>query len=262
DWDGRALLRRFVLSSTYRQSSTPSEQTLAVDPGNDLLTRAHRGRRTAEMIRDGALHAAGLLATKHGGPSVFPYQPPGLWKEKSGKRYPTGRGDDLRRRSLYTFWKRTSPPPAMSMFDAPTREVCTVARQSTVTPLQTLTLWNDPQFVEVAVVLGGRAVEATDSDTARVAYLMRALTSRPPTPAEEGALLTLLAEQRTAFRSDLAAARALAEFQLEQIAHPSAKEEQPVDGATLEAQDEMIERAATAVVASALISLDAAVTRR
>ena len=214
------------------------------------------------MIRDGALHAAGLLVTRRGGPPVFPYQPLGLWQEKSGKRYPTGRGDDLRRRSLYTFWKRTSPPPAMSMFDAPTREVCTVARQSTVTPLQTLTLWNDPQFVEVAVVLGGRAVAATGSDAERVAYLMRALTSRPPTPVEEAALLTLLAEQRTAFRADPAAVRALAEFDLERVAHPPADEEEPEESTGSLSKDEMIERAATAVVASALISLDAVVTRR
>ena len=172
------------------------------------------------MVRDGALHAAGLLCFERGGPPVYPYQPLGLWLEKSGRRYPTSRGDGLHRRSLYTFWKRTSPPPTLSMFDAPAREVCTVARPATTTPLQTLALWNDPQFVEVAVVLGARALAATDSDIERVGYLMRALTSRMPSAEEERALVELLAEQRAAYRADPAQARELAGFDLERLAHP------------------------------------------
>ncbi|MCP3915696.1 MAG: DUF1549 domain-containing protein [bacterium] len=265
-WDSRALLRRFVTSSTYRQSSTPPGGALAVDPGNELFSRAQRGRRPAEMIRDGALRAAGLLAQHRGGASVFPYQPPGLWQEKSGKRYPTSRGDGLRRRSLYTFWRRTSPPPAMAMFDAPAREVCTVARQSTVTPLQALTLWNDPQFVEVAVTLAARAIAATDSDVERVAHLMRSLASRRPTAVEEAVLLELLAEQRVAYRAEPAAAVTLATFDLEWSAHPRAEgdapDQEPEQGAPSVAADDAIERAATTVVASALLSLDSVVTRR
>jgi len=255
-WDGRALLRRLVLSATYRQASVPAAGARELDLDNLLLSRAQRGRRPAEMVRDGALFAAGLLVEKRGGPPVFPYQPPGLWKEKSGKIYPTSRADGLRRRSLYTFWKRTSPPPTLSMFDAPTREICTVARAETTGPQQTLALWNDPQFVEVAVVLGSRAIASTESDEGRVSYLMRALAGRPATAVELESLLTLLREQRRAFGSDPDAATQLAGFDLERIAHPSDDWPDPSP------VDDPVERAATAVVTSALLDLDAVVTRR
>ena len=141
------MLRRIVLSSTYRQVSDHAE-SFERDPGNELLSRASTRRMSAEVIRDAALESAGLLVHRVGGPAVRPYQPPGLWQEKSGKVYRAGRGDELHRRSLYTFWRRTSPPPAMTMFDAPAREVCRVDRPATTTPLQALVLWNDPQFVE------------------------------------------------------------------------------------------------------------------
>ena len=266
-WDVRALLRRFVLSSTYRQSSIPKldASALEYDLGNELFGRAQRGRRTAEMIRDGAMHAAGLLATQLGGPSVFPYQPLGLWAEKSGRHYPTGRGDDLRRRSLYTFWKRTSPPPTMVMFDTPSREICTVARQSTTTPLQVLAMWNDPQFVEVAVVLAEQAEAAATSDSERIAFLMRTLTSRLPTAEEQAALLELLEGQRAAYREDPAAAQALAGFDLEVFAHPPTMDPSaPVVDESIAPLTETvaIERAALATLASAILGLDAAVTRR
>ncbi len=257
-WDNRALLRRLVLSATYRQSSERSERALEIDPDNSLLSRARRGRRSAEMIRDGALHAAGLLAFARGGPSVFPYEPPGLWQQKCGKSYPVGRGDALRRRSLYTFWKRTSPPPTMTLFDVPAREVCTVARPSTVTPLQVLTLWNDPQFVEVAVRLAARALSDTQDDGERIAYLTRAVTSHAPSEFEAREWLDLLTAQRAAYRADPIAARTLAAFDLERFAHGEA---QPTDGPDVSDED-AIERAATAVVASALLGLDAALTRR
>ncbi|MHC4891964.1 MAG: DUF1553 domain-containing protein [Planctomycetota bacterium] len=263
-WDTRALLRRFVLSATYRQSSVASERARAIDPGNDLLGRAHRGQRPAEMIRDGAMHAAGLLADAFGGPPVFPYQPPGLWQEKSGRTYPVGHGEDLHRRSLYTFWRRTSPPPTMAMFDAPAREVCTVERQATSTPLQTLTLWNDPQFVEVAVELAKRAVATTATDAERVGFLMRALTSHPPSAVQEAALIELLDRQREAFRLDPEGARALVSFDLAGIAHPRDPDAVPSESLATSplSTEAMAERAATAVVASTLINLDAAITRR
>jgi hypothetical protein len=258
-WDTRALLRRLVLCSTYRQSSSGSPAALERDPAGELLSRAHRGRRPAEMIRDGALHAAGLLVDERGGAPVFPFQPAGLWKEKSGKSYPTSRGDGLRRRSLYTFWKRTSPPPTLSMFGVPGREVCTVARSSASTPLQALVLWNDPQFVEVAVRLGARALAAEDTDAERVAHVMRALTSRDPTVVEERALLTLLGEQRVAYGADPDAARALASYDLGRVAHaPEPAAEDPLTYGA----DEARERAALAVVAGTVLGLDAAVTRR
>ena len=264
-WDTRALMRRMVLSSTYRQSSSnPAAE--ALDPENLLLGRASARRLSAEVIRDAALEAAGLLVHRAGGAPVRPYQPPGLWQEKSGKVYRPGRGDDLRRRSLYTFWRRTSPPPAMTMFDAPAREVCRVDRPATTTPLQALVLWNDPQFVEVSVALARESIAAVSddgsgddgSDGDRVAWLVRALASRPPTPSESEAMVRLLRDQRAAYRGDLDAARALADYDLERAAHgeeaPAAEE--------FTQRERAVEVAATAVVASALLGIPDVVQRR
>ncbi|MEM9378566.1 MAG: DUF1553 domain-containing protein, partial [Planctomycetota bacterium] len=178
-WDGRTLLRRMVLSATYRQSSAASADSLRLDPEGDHLSRALRARLDAETIRDAVLRASGRLAVASGGPPVRPYQPPGLWREAAAKTYTPGRGADLRRRSLYTFWRRTLPPPTMTLFDAPSREVCRVARPATTTPLQALALWNDPQFVDAAVALARAAIDAGGADDdARVRYLVEALASR------------------------------------------------------------------------------------
>jgi len=269
-WDSRALLRRIVLSSTYRQASDHAG-SLDRDPDNGLLSRASARRMGAEVIRDAALEAAGLLVHRVGGPPVRPYQPPGLWQEKSGKVYRAGRGDDLRRRSLYTFWRRTSPPPAMTMFDAPAREVCRVDRPATTTPLQALVLWNDPQFVEASLALARLALvaEAQESreptepsvaelDRRRVAFLVRSLASRPPTAEETEAMTALIEAQREAYRLDPDAARRLANFSLERAAHPGdeAPEPEPMT-------DEVaVETAATTVVASALLGLPDVVQRR
>ena len=266
-WDSRALLRRFVLSATYRQASGASPRARELDADNRLLSRAHAGRLPAEMVRDGLLHAAGLLVQERGGPPVHPYQPAGLWLEKSGRSYPTGRGDDLRRRSLYTFWKRTSPPPTLALFDAPSREVCTVARPATTSPLQTLALWNDPQFVEAAVVLGRRAVAAEATVEGRVGYLMRSLAGREPSAAEGRALTRLWQEQRAAYAEDPGAALALASFELEAVAHPEGELDAegggaPPSGALDADPNDVAERATAAVVASTLMGLDAVVSRR
>ncbi len=266
-WDSRALLRRIVLSSTYRQASDHAE-SLDLDPDNDLMSRASARRMGAEVIRDAALEAAGLLVHRVGGPPVRPYQPPGLWQEKSGKVYRAGRGDDLRRRSLYTFWRRTSPPPAMTMFDAPAREVCRVDRPATTTPLQALVLWNDPQFVEASLALarlalGAEAQEPTEQSVAeldrrRVAFLVRSLASRPPTAEETDAMTALIEAQREAYRLDPDAARRLANFSLEGAAHPGAEAPEPEP-----MTDEVaVETAATTVVASALLGLPDVVQRR
>ncbi|MEM8712782.1 MAG: DUF1553 domain-containing protein, partial [Planctomycetota bacterium] len=215
-WDSRAMLRRLVTSATYRQSSYGSERSLKVDPDGRLFSRAATVRRSAEVVRDAALHAAGLLVEKRGGKSVFPYQPPGLWQEKRSISYPTGRGESLVRRSLYTFWRRTSPPPTMTMFNAPSREVCTVKRASTSTPLQTLALWNDPQFVAVAAALGKRAVDACGDDVeARVTFMFRALMTREPTAPERKAMADLLRAQRDAYAGDEAGATALVRIALD-----------------------------------------------
>ena len=157
-WDVKQLVRLIVTSATYRQSSDAPAELVAKDPENILLARGPRFRLSAEMIRDGALAASGLLVDTIGGPPVKPYQPPGLWEEKSGLTYQRDVGPGSHRRSLYTFWKRTSPPPAMLTFDATTREVCAVKRQTTATPLQALVLLNDPQFVEAARALAQRAM--------------------------------------------------------------------------------------------------------
>jgi len=266
-WDSRAMLRRIVLSSTYRQVSDHAE-SFERDPGNELLSRASTRRMSAEVIRDAALESAGLLVHRVGGPAVRPYQPPGLWQEKSGKVYRAGRGDELHRRSLYTFWRRTSPPPAMTMFDAPAREVCRVDRPATTTPLQALVLWNDPQFVEVSLALAQLALEdgrlsppglsADEVDQRRVEFIIRSLTSRPPTTAERESMTTLLAAQRAAYRQDPASARQLAGYSLERAAHPDGEApDQPPMG-----EEIAVETAATAVVASALLGLPDVVQRR
>ncbi|MHC4838944.1 MAG: DUF1553 domain-containing protein, partial [Planctomycetota bacterium] len=256
-WDNRALLRRMVLSATYRQRSAAGPRSLEVDPDGTFLSRAHSVPRSAEMVRDGALHAAGLLASELGGPSVYPYQPPGLWQQKSGKTYPVGRGDSLRRRSLYTFWKRTSPPPTLTTFGAPSREVCTVARPATVTPHQALALWNDPQFVEVATTLGRAAIEHSPQPAERIEFLCLALLSRMPGDLQAKLLLELWEQQAAAFAADPEAAAALASFDLERELRPAEAPEPPIL-----ADDVAVEWATAAVVASTLLGLDEALTRR
>ena len=153
------------------------------------------------MIRDGALAASGTLVETMGGPPVKPFQPPGLWEEKSGLTYQRDAGAGSHRRSLYSFWKRTSPPPAMLTFDATTREVCAVKRQTTATPLQALVLLNDPQFVEAARALAQRAMkEAGSTLTDQIVFIVRSLTGRRPSPRELAILETLYHEQFDEFR--------------------------------------------------------------
>ncbi len=156
-WDVKALHRLIVTSATFQQSSQAPRRLAARDPDNLLLARGPKTRLLAEQIRDSALAASGLLTRTIGGPSVKPYQPAGLWEQAgTGKTYTQDSGDKLYRRSLYTFWRRTSPPPSMVTFDAMSREVCTAKREVTTTPLQSLVLLNDPQFVEAARVLAQR----------------------------------------------------------------------------------------------------------
>jgi hypothetical protein len=163
------------------------------DPQNRLLARGARFRLPAEMVRDQALYASGLLVEQRGGPSVKPYQPPGLWAELSGSRYQRGTGDDLYRRSLYTYWKRTVAPPSMINFDASDRESCTVRRPRTNTPLQALGLMNDVAFVEASRKMAERMIrEGGDSPSERVSYGFRLVTARSPGPSETAALEPLL----------------------------------------------------------------------
>jgi hypothetical protein len=200
-WDVKRLMRLIVTSATYRQSSDAPADLLARDPDNMLLARGPRLRLSAEMIRDGALAGGGLLIDTIGGPPVKPFQPPGLWEEKSGLTYHRDAGPGSHRRSVYTFWKRTSPPPAMLTFDATTREVCAVKRQTTATPLQALVLLNDPQFVEAARALAQEAMKEGSSTLAdRITFVVRTLMGRRPSPRELATLEALYHEQYDEFR--------------------------------------------------------------
>jgi hypothetical protein len=181
-WDMKALFRLLVTSSTYRQSAAATELKLKKDPENRLLSRGPRYRMDAEMVRDFALASSGLLVREIGGPSVRPYQPEGVWetvamRNSTTRFYKQDSGDKLYRRSMYTFWKRSAPPASMEIFNAPSRENCTVRRERTNTPLQALVTMNDVQFVEAARYLAGQAMGAIGFDK-RLDYLTTRLLAR------------------------------------------------------------------------------------
>ena len=195
-WDVQTMLKLMLTSSTYRQSAQVTPEKLARDADNMLLSRAPRYRFDAETVRDNALALSGLLYPKIGGPSVKPPQPGGLWKAVgfSGSNTDTfvkdTGADKVYRRSLYTFWKRTAPPPQMNILDAPSREACTIRRERTNTPMQALMLMNDPQFFEAARAFAERTVkEGGETPQERIAYLFEAATARLPKPREEALLL-------------------------------------------------------------------------
>jgi hypothetical protein len=195
-WDLKAMLKYMVSSATYRQSSRTTGEQLARDPENEFFSRGQRRRLSAEQIRDHFLASSGLLVREIGGPSVKPYQPDGLWKEVIGggggstAKYEMDDGDKQYRRSLYTFWKRTVPPPDMMTFDANTRDFCMVNRETTSTPLQALVMMNSPQVMEAARNLAYRSIQGYDSLADRITFMYRAATSRQPKPET----LTLLRE--------------------------------------------------------------------
>lgn len=201
-WNVKRLCKQIVLSATYRQSTIPGDpRSYAEDPENHLLSRGPRYRLSAEQLRDNALAVSGLLVSKTGGPSVMPYQPAGLWEEAgTGKSYAQSKGEGLYRRSLYTFWRRTSPPPGMLTFDATSREVCTARRERTATPLQALVMLNDPQYLEAARVMAEKNLKQPSiSDDDRVQSVFRSLTSRPASPRELQILSRLFQEQKANF---------------------------------------------------------------
>ena len=185
-WDVKALQKTIVMSATYRQSSKVRRELLQKDPRNLLLARAPRLRLPAAVVRDQALAASGLLVERIGGPSVRPHQPPGLWKELVGAvEYVPDSGGNLYRRSLYTFWKRTIPPPSMAMFDASDRDTCVVRESRTNTPLQALNLMNDVTYVEASRVLAERImIEGGATPEERIALAFRLATARPPGAGE------------------------------------------------------------------------------
>ncbi|HVE39281.1 MAG TPA: PSD1 and planctomycete cytochrome C domain-containing protein [Planctomycetota bacterium] len=253
-WDVKAMLRRLVTSAVYRQSSKVAADALARDPRNRLLSRGPRFRLPAEMIRDGALVAGGLLRERIGGPSVFPYQPAGVWeavasgrpKEYTAQVYRQDHGINLYRRSLYTFWKRLAPPPALAAFDAPSREACVVRRQRTNTPLQALAALNDPGMIEAARGLATRTLkEAETADDERITWAFRVVLARRPNAAETAILAGLLREQRRHFAGDLRAATSLVEVG-----------ETPRD-----ARLDVLELATWTMVSAAILNLDETLTK-
>jgi hypothetical protein len=247
-WDMKALLKTMVTSATYRQSSRITPELLRQDPRNRLLARYPRRRLDAEFVRDQALALSGLLSRKIGGPSVYPPQPDGLWRAAfNGERtWPTSKGEDRYRRGLYTFWRRTVPYPSMATFDAPSREICTMRRLPTNTPLQALVTLDDPAYVEMAQALGRRIVREggmTNADRAR--YALRLVLACPPQEAQVAALVALYDRELAHYRKDPEAAKKLATDPLGPLP----------DGMDAAAQ------AAWTVVANVLLNLDGVLTR-
>jgi Protein of unknown function (DUF1553) len=189
-----------VTSAAYRQAALTTDEKREKDPFNRLLSRGPRFRMDAEMIRDYALASSGLMVRKLGGPSVKPYQPPGVWEAvamigSNTRDYRADTGPNLYRRSMYTFWKRAAPPASMDIFNAPNRETCSVRRERTNTPLQALVTLNDVQFVEAARFLAQSALrEGGQTDDARIDYIARRLLARPFGPEELKVVKESLAE--------------------------------------------------------------------
>ena len=248
-WNRKAMHKLIVMSATYQQVSRVSPGLLEVDPANRLFARGPRFRLPAEMIRDHALAASGLLVGRLGGESVRPYQPPGLWDDvvyENVPRFVQDHGGKLYRRSLYTYWKRSVPPPNMQAFDAPSREVCVLTRAKTNTPLAALVLMNDPTFVEASRKLAERVLhDGGATAESRLALLHRLVCGRRPTERELDLLRGGLGELQTSFRAEPEAARRLL-----------AVGESPHDPVL-----DAVELAAYASLANAVLGTDEAITR-
>ncbi|MDW8197549.1 MAG: DUF1553 domain-containing protein [Gemmataceae bacterium] len=216
-WDVKQLFRLIVTSATYRQAAITTPEKLEKDRDNRWLSRGPRFRMDAEMIRDYALAASGLLVRKIGGPSVKPYQPDGVWEAvamigSNTRHYQRDSGENLYRRSMYTFWKRSAPPAAMEVLNAPNRETCTVRRDRTNTPLAALLTLNDVQFVEAARVLAEKAIQHHPDDAQRLDFLGQRLLARPFRAAEQKILRESLAQLRSHYHEHVAEAQKLITF--------------------------------------------------
>jgi hypothetical protein len=247
-WDTREFLRMLATSATYRQAARVTPERLAKDPRNRLLSRGPRFRLEAEMVRDQALALSGLLSRKMYGPSVYPPQPPGLWQAAfNGQRtWATSTGEDRYRRGLYTFWRRTVPYPSMATFDAPSREICSIRRIRTNTPLQAFVTLNDPVYVEIAQALARRILkEGGSTDEDRATYGLRLCLCHPPRPEQIKQVIALLQTERAHYRKDAAAALALATEPLGPLPSGSSADE----------------LAAWTVVANVLLNLDGVLTK-
>ncbi len=247
NWDMKAMLRLIVTSSTYRQSSRSTPELIERDPYNRLYARGPRFRVPAETVRDIALEAGGLLSPKIGGPSVFPYQPDGIWTQiYSDDHWDVSKGGDKYRRGIYTFWRRTSPYPAFVSFDAPSRELICPRRQRSDTPLQALTTLNDPSFVEAAQALARRVMKASTGNIgADAVYAFRLCVARSPRPKETKRLVALYEQELGRFKQDRAAAEKLATGDLGK----------PPEGLSVE------KLAAWTVIANVLLNLDETITK-
>jgi hypothetical protein len=247
-WDMQRLLKLIVTSATYRQSPQVTPVALAKDPHNRLLTRGPRYRLEAEMVRDQALALSGLLSRKSHGPSVYPPQPPGMWQAAfNGERtWTTSTGEDKYRRGLYTFWRRTVPYPSMATFDAPSRELCTVRRIRTNTPLQAFVTLNDPVYVEAAQALARRIVKEGGATTAeRARFALQLCLVRPPRDEQVEQLVALYTDELAHFKQDVKSAEQLATDPL----GPLPKEMDPT------------ELAAWTVIGNVLLNLDGVLTK-
>ena len=245
-WDVKRLHKLIVTSATYRQSSRVTRDPIAKDPENKFLSRFPRQRLSAEMVRDQALFASGLLVEKLGGPSVKPYQPAGLWKELSGGvDYVQDTGEGLYRRSLYSYWKRTSPPPVLATFDAAGREICWVRDSRTNTPLQALVLLNETSFVEASRALAERVMKEAKTPEARLVTAFRRVTGRIPNEKEQAILRKSLEVRLEEYRDNPAAAKKL-------LAIGESKPDPKLDVAEL---------AAYSVVCGLILNLDETVTK-
>ncbi|HMO64878.1 MAG TPA: DUF1553 domain-containing protein, partial [Verrucomicrobiota bacterium] len=248
-WDIRAMQRLIVTSHTYRQDARVTPELLEQDPENRLLARGPRFRMEAEGVRDIAMAVSGLLNPKVGGPSVFPYQPPGLWGQvtfEGTPDYVQSAGDENYRRGLYTYWRRSIPYAAFTILDAPTRETCTVRRPRTNTPLQALNLLNDPVYVEAARAFAHRILtQGGASVDDRLRYAFRVALARPPADAERARLAAALAREQARFAADRTAAN--------RLVHVGASKP-PVDV-------DIVELAAWTVLANTLLNLDETITK-
>ena len=263
-WSMKHIHRLIALSATYRQSARVTPELLARDDQNVLLARGPRFRLDAETIRDNALSIAGLLSLKLGGPPVRPYQPPGLWENKVGGdrvTYEVSAGEDAYRRGIYTVWKRSSPYPSFMNFDAPARTACTVRRSRSNTPLQALTLLNDPVYVEAALALAQRVLAERPLATTeeRIRHAFRLCLARAASETEMAALRGLFEQEKNAFTADPAAAREVGGKITAPPTRLSAMEK--TAARSVAAETDAAELAAWHAVATALLNLDEMITK-
>ncbi|HMO37485.1 MAG TPA: DUF1553 domain-containing protein, partial [Gemmatales bacterium] len=250
-WDVKKLMKLMVMSNTYQQSARVTTERYAADPGNRYYSRGPRHRLDAEVLRDQALFVSGLLVEKIGGPSVKPPQPSGIWEAvgyvtSNTANFQADTGPDkVHRRSVYTFWKRTAPPPQMSAMDAPSRESCTVRRERTNTPLQALLMLNETQYVECARGLAQRSMLAEEMLDARLQFMMKAVLIRPAEEKELAVLREAYRYQHERFQAEPAEAEKLLAIG---ESKPSEKLNKP-------------ELAAFTMVANIVLNLDEAVTK-